>query len=192
MKKAALLTHAHEDHAWRAASFADVPVWEEACPAGDSWEAGARLRVAAVPHDTCGGTRMGYTRALRLELDLPGAPPFAVVHAGDLGTSDSPELRALCRGADLLLLPAGGTYTLGPEEAVALAESSGAGAAVLMHLRELGIDLPMLTPDEAIARAGRPVTRVPTGALTLPLPASAPPLYYLAPTAPLLAPGAAP
>ena len=44
-----LLTHAHEDHAWRAASFADVPVWEEACPAGDSWEAGARLRVAAVP-----------------------------------------------------------------------------------------------------------------------------------------------
>ncbi|MBR58402.1 MAG: hypothetical protein CMH54_10325 [Myxococcales bacterium] len=154
-------THAHEDHAWRSDGWDQIPFIE-----GNYSDEGVCIQAIALPHDAEDGTRMGYTRAFRMEIEGDGAPTV-VVHTGDIGTIEDPDLIGLCQNADLLIVPAGGNYTIGPEQAVALASQCSARIVVLMHFREPGIDLPMLTPDEAFAKLSQPVERIPSGELTI-------------------------
>jgi len=155
-------THAHEDHAWRERHWRHVPFLESAIQLE-----GAQLRVFALPHDNCGGARMGFTRAMRLDLlDHPDGV-FSVVHAGDVGDVNVRGLDAFCAGVNLLLLPAGGTYTIGPTEAERFAKKSAARDVVLMHFREPGVDLPMLTPEEAFEEMDDCVSKALDGQLML-------------------------
>jgi len=158
-----LITHCHEDHSWRTRAWAEVPVWES-----DRKTDEATLTTLAVPHDAVGGTHMGFSRSLKLEIHCPGNSNFKVIHSGDVGDSAWRDLVPFCKDADLLLLPAGGKYTLGPGEAMDLAKESGARRTVLMHFREPGIDLPMLTPEEAFAQLNDPITIIESGVMDLP------------------------
>jgi L-ascorbate metabolism protein UlaG (beta-lactamase superfamily) len=110
---------------------------------------------------------MGFSRAMRLDLlDTPSGT-WSIVHAGDVGDETSPGLAELCADADVLLLPAGGTYTIAPEEAERFALGCGARDIILMHFRETGIDLPMLTPPEAFELMKSDVQVVASGHLDL-------------------------
>jgi L-ascorbate metabolism protein UlaG (beta-lactamase superfamily) len=66
-----------------------------------------------------------------------------IVHLGDLGVKLNPHQQALLGKPDVLLLPVGGTYTLGPEEAASTAEQLEAGWIVPMHGYHPKIDLPL-------------------------------------------------
>jgi len=179
-----LSTHAHEDHSWRDPAWTDAPFVEEP----GSWP-GAKLDLCASPHDKEGGAKMGFTRSLKLSLDLGSGAALTIAHAGDLGTVD-PHVVELCRHVDLLLVPAGGHFTIGPEEAEALARAAEVRCAVLMHLREPGVDLDLLEPGAAFARLSVPVRRVESGRLTLPdeLPARGTAFMWMRPTCELVPP----
>jgi L-ascorbate metabolism protein UlaG (beta-lactamase superfamily) len=159
---AVISTHAHEDHAWRDGAWAAVPFVEEPC----SWP-GADIEVISSPHDAQGGALMGYTRCIRLTLEAADGSDFGIVHVGDVGTVD-PDVVDLCRGADLMLVPAGGRFTIGPEQAEELVRRAAARCAVLMHLREPGVDLDLLEPEQAFARISAPVKRFLSGRLRVP------------------------
>ncbi len=159
---AILSTHAHEDHAWRSQRWRSVPFIE-----GPYSDSGVNIQAIAMPHDPDHGTRMGYTRAFRMEINGESGAPTAVVHTGDIGTIQDPALIQLCQDADVLIVPAGGNYTIGPEQAVDLARQCRVRMAVLMHFKEPGIDLPMLTPEDAFARLPEPVERIPPDGMTI-------------------------
>ena len=182
---AVLCTHAHEDHAWRDPAWEGAEFVEE--PA--RWP-GARLEVVASPHDDSGGAVMGFTKSLRLDLEAEGGVEISVAHAGDIGSVD-PEVVELCRGSDVLLVPAGGHFTIGPEHAEALARAAEGRCAVLMHLREPGVDLEdLLEPEAAFARISAPVRRIESGRLPLPgaLPATGTAFVWMRQTCELVPP----
>jgi L-ascorbate metabolism protein UlaG (beta-lactamase superfamily) len=88
-------------------------------------------------HDRSGGTRMGLARMLSLTDGVT-----RVVHCGDLGTF-GPEDVAWLRGCDVLLVPAGGTYTLDGAQAADLARQVQARWTVPMHAADPRVDLPL-------------------------------------------------
>ncbi len=126
-----LCSHGHRDHGYR----------EAVSLSGKS----AGLRVTEIPcfHDEEGGALRGVNTIHVLEAD-----GLRLAHLGDLGHMLSPEqLRALGR-VDILLIPVGGHYTIGPETAAELAEAVGAGITVPMHYRGEGFGYEVIGPVE--------------------------------------------
>jgi L-ascorbate metabolism protein UlaG (beta-lactamase superfamily) len=137
-------THPHEDHAgWTPAL--GTTRWVER----DEAFGPLRLRFCAAPHDADGGRRMGLTRLLRVD-----APDFSLAHSGDIGCLDAGAV-AFCRGVDVLLVAAGGTYTLGAADAAEFARRVGARVVVPMHCADPAVDL-ALEPAEAFFAAYAP------------------------------------
>lgn len=134
-------THSHEDHcAWTPALGTQTVL--------DRPQAFGAVAVDTRPafHDAVGGGRMGLVRMVSLRGD-----GLRVVHCGDLGAWDDADL-AWLRGADVLLVPAGGTYTLDGAQAAELAAAVGARLTVPMHCADPRVDLP-LAPVAAFAAA---------------------------------------
>ena len=138
-------THQHEDHAgWTPALGTTRQV--------QGGEQIGRVTVTSRPafHDQQGGTRMGLVRMLSFEAD-----GLRIVHCGDLGEFGAQDV-AWLRGADVLLVPVGGTFTLGPAQAAQLVQAVGPRVAVPMHAADPRIDL-RLEPVEAFLQAlGQP------------------------------------
>ena len=171
---AILSTHSHEDHAWRSADWFHLPFHERPFEAED-----IKMSCVTIAHDCDGGTQMGFSRAMRLDIQHRPGQELSVVHAGDASDVETPSLQELCQDADVLILPAGGTYTMGPEQALELAQRSGARCTILTHFREPGVDLPMLRPEEAFDRIAPKVHTIESGRLALPLETEVPPLVWL-------------
>ena len=115
---------------------------------------------------------MGLSRLIRIE-----GPDFVIVHSGDLGCDD-PAAAAFCTDAAVLLIAAGGTYTLAPGAAAAFARATGARVVVPMHCADPAVDLPLAPAADffaAWAALGAPVAALgprPQSCITLPPPAS--------------------
>ena len=135
------ITHHHEDHAWRPAAWAEVPTLDHAGNCGG-------LVFDAMPayHDTQRGTRMGLTTLLAVTY-----AGMRVVHLGDLGTALNPAQEAFVGTPDVLIVPVGGTYTLGPPEAAALIRRVAPSWAIPVHARHPRIDLPLRPVEEFLA-----------------------------------------
>ncbi len=69
---------------------------------------------------------------------------FRAAHLGDLGCSLPEEQRAALRGLDLLLIPVGGHFTIGPEEARDLAKDLAPRVLVPMHYRRGKMGYPVI------------------------------------------------
>ncbi len=90
--------------------------------------AGFDFVVRPTYHDRVGGTRMGMTGMLTVEVD-----GLRVAHLGDIGCDLTPaDVEALGR-VDVLLWPVGGTYTLGPGDAPAVLDALRPRVAVPLH-----------------------------------------------------------
>ena len=106
------------------------------------------VRVTAVPsfHDKQRGALRGNNLIFRIEGD-----GLTIVHLGDLGhMPDEKQLRAIA-GADVLLTPIGGTYTIDTPEAEELIRLAQPKHAVAMHFRTPDYDFNAST-CEAFAR----------------------------------------
>ena len=76
-------------------------------------------------------------------------------HFGDIGCQLTPTQLAELQGLDLAMIPVGGFYTIGPEEAKALMDKLGARVVVPMHYRMGDVGLPAVRElDEFLALAG--------------------------------------
>ncbi len=140
-----VVTHPHEDHnAWTPALGHPRRVERDATIGA------LQVRCRSVPHDREGGLRMGFSRMVRLQ-----APDFCLVHSGDIGAFDADDV-AFAAGADVLLLAAGGTYTLGPADAAEFTRAVAARVTVPMHCADPAIDLPLAPVDAFFMALGAP------------------------------------
>jgi len=132
------ITHFHEDHAWIDSSWAHAAIVDGNCEAH-----GITFDTEPLYHDKVNGTQMGLSIALRFEYD-----DLDCLHLGDIGTMPTEAQIAKLSGADLLLIPVGGTYTLDPQEAVEAALALNPGWIIPMHGADPRIELPLRPVSE--------------------------------------------
>lgn len=108
------------------------------------------VKITCVPcwHDEVQGQKRGHNRAYIFEAD-----GLKVVHLGDLGEAPTPALIAACAGADVILIPVGGTYTLTGEEAAAAVKALQPKLAVPMHYRCPGHGFAVISTEEPFIAA---------------------------------------
>jgi len=81
-------------------------------------------------HDDKKGEERGENTIFVIQID-----GIRVVHLGDLGHELDKNLIEQLDGVDVLLLPVGGVYTIGPNEALKVMESLNPSIAIPMHYK---------------------------------------------------------
>ena len=97
------------------------------------------------------------------------AEGLRLAHLGDLGHELSREQLAALGKIDVLLLPVGGHYTIGPAAARRVADAVGADVTIPMHYRGAGFGFKVLSPVEEFLALSPSVRRFDGHELTLPL-----------------------
>lgn len=89
-----------------------------------------RLETMETPHDHHGGAKRGMNL-----IHLFSFGGLRVAHMGDTGCIPAPEILEKLKGVDLMLIPVGGAFTVGADEAWEIVEKTGPKAVVPMHYR---------------------------------------------------------
>lgn len=138
---AIVYSHNHDDHcAWSVDFGTSVLI------SGPAQVADITVTSRPVFHDAVQGTRMGLSRMMSLQWQ-----GLRVVHSGDIGSYDQQDIDWL-RGTDVLLLAAGGTFTLGAQAAAELTRQVAPKVVVPMHCRDPRVRLD-LEPVESFVAA---------------------------------------
>ena len=140
---AALLSHDHFDHNHTQSLRGDFAVLREA---GSYEVRGVRVTAVHSFHDKQRGALRGKNLIFRIEGD-----GLTIVHLGDLGHMPDEEQLQAISGADVMLIPIGGTYTIDTPEAEELIRRAQPKHAVAMHFRTPDYDFNTST-CEAFAR----------------------------------------
>ncbi len=129
-----LVTHDHFDHnAVRTVAKKGAKIIREA---EEGEELGPfKVKSFKVAHDPEGGSRRGMVNAYLIE-----AEGLKVVHLGDIG--EVKEISEIV-GVDVMMIPVGGYYTLGAEEAYEMVKKHTPKVAIPMHYRVHGLTLPI-------------------------------------------------
>lgn len=114
-----LCTHAHFDHSW-----------VEAVTLVPGSENPFTVRTVSTFHDPEKGAKRGENTVYILS-----AGGVCAAHLGDLGCELTEEQAAQLEGADVLMCPIGGYYTIDAKQAHDLAEQLNVGAVIPMHYR---------------------------------------------------------
>jgi L-ascorbate metabolism protein UlaG (beta-lactamase superfamily) len=126
-------THDHHDHFHVDPAFGNPDIVREPGTARGITFSGIRL-----PHDAAEGAERGWVTGFRFELD-----GIAIFHPGDLGRPLTDDEIARVGPVDVLLVPCGGTFTIGPDEAAATIARVRPAIAIPMHYAWPTIDLPL-------------------------------------------------
>ena len=162
---AALLSHDHFDHNHVQTLRGDFVTIRSA---GAYDVQGVRITAVDSFHDKKGGALRGKNLILRIE-----GGGLTIVHLGDLGhMPDEKQLEAMS-GADIMLVPIGGTYTIDTPEAEELIRRAQPKHAVAMHFRTPDYDFNTSTcadfeRDMGAARMPREVEITPENLASLP------------------------
>jgi len=131
------VSHEHKDHAGLSLPVGAYSVLHAVGPNGNDWNRAqfeiGDARIYTVPsyHDKEKGAQRGLNGIFVVEL-----PNFKLVHLGDLGhVLDDGQIPPL-RGADVLLVPVGGRYTIDAADAARVVEQIQPRSVVIpMHYR---------------------------------------------------------
>ena len=111
---------------------------------------GAKITGVHSWHDEVQGAKRGDNVIFSVEAD-----GVKLVHLGDLGHQpDTAEQAAILSGADILLIPIGGTFTITTPEAVQLIERFKPAAAIAMHYRNKYCGFPVADCEEFMRLTG--------------------------------------
>ena len=122
-------SHGHADHAYA----------EGVALTGE--EPSYRVETFPAFHDHEGGRKRGSNTVTAIT-----AEGLRVVHCGDLGHPLSAELAGAIGPADVLMVPVGGYYTIGAEEAAGVCEALQAKLILPMHCRTSSAGYDVLSP----------------------------------------------
>lgn len=145
------ISHAHEDHAGWTPALGTELIYDF-----DADFSGFSLQFRTVPHDDCGGAKMGFSRMIKVRSD-----GLVVVHCGDIGAFDDDDIAWLA-DVDLLLVPVGGTFTVDGVGAAALVTACAPKLVLPMHAADPRVDLDLAPIEDFLAACARPVTRLTT------------------------------
>ena len=129
-------THSHHDH-YAPETVTIVP--------GET-PADFALETFETPHDHHGGSKRGMNRIHQFTFGK-----LRVVHMGDTGSVPAPEILEKLKGADLMLIPVGGFFTVAADEAFEIVEKTGPRAVVPMHYRSERFGFSVLSTLEDFA-----------------------------------------
>lgn len=142
-----LVTHSHPDHA-NTSAIAGGP----RLIAGPGEYEAHGISVTGIPtfHDAERGRKRGLNTAYRVEAD-----GLAVVHLGDFGEASLREETAEAIGdVDVLLVPVGGTYTVGADAAARIVGQIEPKLVIPMHYRLPGLRVKLAAVEEFLKAAG--------------------------------------
>ncbi len=113
------------------------------------------LSVTGYPsfHDDRHGAQRGANTIFMIE-----AEGLRIVHLGDLGALPDESVTQALRGADLLLLPVGGTYTLNAEQAARYARLIAPAVIIPMHYRDGSRGFQNIESIDTFLSASAPLT----------------------------------
>lgn len=115
-----ICSHQHEDH--NAAHLITVR--------NDGPENPWKITSIEVPHDHHDGAHRGKNHITVLQDSHQ-----KIVHFGDLGRLLKDEEKEMLKGADVIMLPCGGHFTINAEEAKEIIDELQPGLTILMHYR---------------------------------------------------------
>lgn len=124
-------SHQHRDH-----NAAQIVTLSGAVPA-------FQLSTLETFHDEVQGAKRGKTLMFILE-----AEGMRLAHLGDIGCALTPQQMEQLENLDVLLLPVGGFYTIGPKEAQELILALNPRIVVPMHYRSDTFGYEVLAPVE--------------------------------------------
>jgi L-ascorbate metabolism protein UlaG (beta-lactamase superfamily) len=154
------VSHDHPDHSYLPLAQGAFSVLRGVAPGGRDWNAveleigDARLHTVGSYHDGARGAERGLNAIFVLEL-----PNFKLVHLGDLGHALEDGQVAALRGADAVLVPVGGRFTLDAAAAARVVDQLQPRALVIpMHYRTADSKVKELAPPDAFLK-GRQVLK---------------------------------
>ena len=126
-------THDHKDHFYVSPDFGNPVIVRDTMDVGDIHFEGIK-----VPHDPEGGKIRGWVTAFKVEY-----MGLSVVHLGDIGIVPDDELVGKFGDIHILMIPVGGTFTIGPKEAVETVKRLKPYIVIPMHYKtpKVGFDL---------------------------------------------------
>ncbi len=129
-----LVSHDHFDHnCSRLVKGPDAMVVTEPVMTFDK---GVRIEGFEAYHDDQGGRKRGKITLFKFELD-----GVSLCHLGDLGHAVDDSTAEHLRGVDILFVPVGDVFTIGPETALRVIDKICPRIAVPMHYRTQGLSL---------------------------------------------------
>jgi L-ascorbate metabolism protein UlaG (beta-lactamase superfamily) len=133
-----LVSHDHPDHN-HTASLAGTPQ----VLTGSGSAQGIEFAAVQAAHDEKGGEERGANQLFAFAID-----GVRVGFMGDLGHLLSKEQVAALGPIDVLLIPTGGVFTVGPEEAKQVVEQVGPKLVIPMHFKTPKCGFPLAEVDE--------------------------------------------
>lgn len=112
-------SHSHSDHNAK-----------ELITETDSMSDPFEAEFITVPHDDCGGAKRGYS-----DISVLNVHGIKAVHFGDIGRLPTEEEYEKLKGADIVMVPAGGYYTIDAKKAAAIIRRLHPKLTILMHYR---------------------------------------------------------
>ena len=164
------MSHAHHDHC-ETGMLAGRPVIARGTE--EARVGSVTTRALNSYHDGAQGAQRGENHPRIFDID-----GLKVVHMGDQGCMPSADMLSAIAGADVMLIPAGGYYTLDAQGARAVAQAAAPRCVVPMHVRTAHCTYPIAPVLDFLnamgARNVRPVReaailpgQVPAGVLLL-------------------------
>ena len=139
-------SHQHDDHY----CLEGLPEGYECVTAAGKHEAkGLTITGIKSYHDTSKGKERGSNVIFIIEMD-----GIRVCHLGDLGHTLSDEEVGAIGKVDVLLIPVGGFYTIGPKEAVDVMKALSPAVTIPMHYKTEVLGFPIKPVDDFLSLAG--------------------------------------
>jgi L-ascorbate metabolism protein UlaG (beta-lactamase superfamily) len=139
-------SHEHEDHF----CLDGLPGGFEVIKTpGSHSAAGFTISGTKAYHDDSGGKERG--RNIIFTFDIDG---IRVTHLGDLGHGLSGEEAASIGKVDVLLVPVGGHFTIGPKEALGVIKALDPAVVIPMHYKTDVLDFPIAPVEDFLSLAG--------------------------------------
>ena len=141
-----IITHNHADHNYREAVKGNPFVVD--C-AGEYEVKGVSIEGVVVPHDDKEGRERGLVVAYRINID-----DINIVHLSDLGGTLDPKQLEVLSGADILLIPVGGKYTIDAKKAVEVVSQLEPRIVIPMHYKIPGLKYDLDGAEKFIKEIG--------------------------------------
>jgi L-ascorbate metabolism protein UlaG (beta-lactamase superfamily) len=137
------ISHKHEDHS----CLKGLPMgFETVTSPGRKQAAGITIVGTETYHDTSRGKERGNNIVYVFEMD-----GLRICHLGDLGHRlDNRDIAAIGK-VDVLMIPVGGHFTIGPEEAVGVIEALSPSIVIPMHFKTEALDFPVGPVDDFLS-----------------------------------------
>lgn len=116
--------------------------------AGDFSERGIQIKGVDTFHDEAEGAKRGKNIMFKFVMD-----GISFLHAGDLGHSLSGATAQKLGNVDILFVPVGGIFTVGPDDAWKVVNAVKPKVTVPMHFRTVGLNLSIQPVEPFLSKA---------------------------------------